>query len=483
MDETPNGDADGTPSADDQALAAAVAVLTPALTHAATHVEMLPRRRDGDTKYVTRPRPATMADVEAHLRGLRTCSSELACADPLQLDGRVTRAVAWDWDDDTDLQALRHAAKRLTGRGWTTLLIRNPVNPHRGHLWVFFVGPVDAAQALSAAEFICPELAACKERFPDPKTSNGGRLRWPGGRYLPVGAPSLPVLVAAGVEAGLPQWVDGTTPAAWALIAASVNPVSLVETAWVAPDARPQPSKLHLALVKSMASPAASPPKVARDSGDTFDFARFNRDNPVEVQIEVNRQGFFAAPWRSERTPSVKLYDDGRWKDYGPDGRYGDAFDLWCALSGHWPDGADKPNRRAALEALGALEPRAALGSTEPPPPPIDVLIAFDDAGAGEECSTVAVVSAPWRPTIKPPDEHFCRDVLPTGKACPACGGVRWRLRETPLSDGQWLWACAGCADRRAAYTAQHTTVPSAPLNIAATHSTITQEDDDEETV
>lgn len=38
---------------------------------------------------------------------------------------------------------------------------------------------------------------------------------------------------------------------------------------------------------------------------------------------------------------------------------------------------------------------------------------------------------------------------------CPACGGTTWRLRETPSSDGQWLWACAACADRLQAYLAQ----------------------------
>lgn len=37
---------------------------------------------------------------------------------------------------------------------------------------------------------------------------------------------------------------------------------------------------------------------------------------------------------------------------FGPDGRGGDAFDLWCALHGHWDKAANKPDHKAALRIL-----------------------------------------------------------------------------------------------------------------------------------
>ncbi len=66
-----------------------------------------------------------------------------------------------------------------------------------------------------------------------------------------------------------------------------------------------------------------------------------------------------------------------------------------------------------------------------------------------------------WRPAPKTPVEHFCDDVIPRGRVCPACGCATWRLRETPQSDGRWLWVCAASMDALAAYTAQH--APAAP--------------------
>lgn len=42
---------------------------------------------------------------------------------------------------------------------------------------------------------------------------------------------------------------------------------------------------------------------------------------------EVGRDRKIFAPWRAESTPSVHIYEDGGWKDYG-DGTSGDIFDL-----------------------------------------------------------------------------------------------------------------------------------------------------------
>ncbi len=133
---------------------------------------------------------------------------------------------------------------------------------------------------------------------------------------------------------------------------------------------------------------------------------------------------------------------------------------------------------------------RIPTGNAVPDPPCRNPTATSDNS----EESTVAAAAPQTNGSLQPcrggygqlqfiPKEQFCHDPLPQDKACPACGGVRWRLRETPASDGRWLWACAACADRLAAYTAQHAfAAPAVLVNIATEHSTRTrsdQEDDD----
>jgi hypothetical protein len=82
-----------------------------------------------------------------------------------------------------------------------------------------------------------------------------------------------------------------------------------------------------------------------------FDFAGFNRDHPIESMVEVGRDGKFKAPWREERTPSVHVYPDGHWFDFGEQ-RWGrDAFDLWCAMNGYWNSGSNRADRKAGVRA------------------------------------------------------------------------------------------------------------------------------------
>ncbi len=335
-------------------LAAAVEVLAPALLVGHDHLRMLPRVAEGDNKYVTVHRAPTATDIADHLCGRRTHGGMLYQAHPLSPGSRMAHAIAYDADDD--FASLCQAAARLVRRGFSPLLVRNPVDATRGHLWIVFDGPFEPARALAVVEHLSPELAATKERFPDPKSSNGGRLRWPGGRYLPIAVTPTPVLVAEGVAWGRPTWHEGTTPEGWAAIAGSVTPVGIIAATWIPAIVRPIPPQ---ALPPH--PPQARRVRVPRPTDDGFDFAAFNAANPIASLVAVDKRGYFKAPWRDERTASVHVYADGqRWKDFGPDKRGGDAFDLWCALHGHWDCSKNRPDLKAAIRALSAGKDGAA---------------------------------------------------------------------------------------------------------------------------
>jgi len=347
----PSGDS---ATGDEDALTAAADVLASALLVADEHLRMLPRTVEGDTKYVTVHRRPTRTDIVDHLSGRRVYGGLLYRPDPIYPGRCLAHAIAYD--SDNDLAALCQAASRLVRRGFHVLLVRNPVDPTRGHLWIFFDGPVEPARALAVVEHLSPELAATRERFPDPKSSNGGRIRWPGGLYLPIAALPTPVLVAAGVAYGRPTWHDGTTPAGWATIAGSVTSAGIITATWISAAVRPTPPQ-----ASTPQTPRTTRVHVPNATEQGFDFAAFNAANPITKLVAVDARGYFKAPWRTERTASVHVYANGqRWKDFGPDGRGGDAFDLWCALHGHWDTATNRPNHKAALRILNPKKDGAA---------------------------------------------------------------------------------------------------------------------------
>jgi len=330
-------------------LEAAVTVLAPVLIHGFSYVQMMPRRADGDTKYVTRHEPLTETVIADHLQGRLTIGNSIFWPDPLTREGRLARAVAWDADEKDDgLRPLLRGAARLKRAGLEPLVVRNKTK-NSGHLWLIFDRPVDPARALAAAEHRAPDLATLREHFPNPKASDGGRLRAPGGQYLPVGKPAVPVQVAIAAEWGMPDWQDGTTSAGWAVIAAAVSRADILEVTFIPPNKRPQQRAVR-PKAEARRLPAAANGEA---SGNVF--ADFNRDHPIETLVELVQKGartFFKAPWRDERTASVILNPDGSWHDFG-DNRHGkDAFDLYCAMNKYWDENANKPDRKAAYRAL-----------------------------------------------------------------------------------------------------------------------------------
>ncbi len=323
-------------------LTSAVAVLTPIVAGCECPVVMQPRKRDDDNKYLSLKRPLMVDDIRAHLQGCTTYGSSLCWPDIGVDSERGARAIAWDADHD--IKPLVTAAIGLARRGLRPLIVRNPAKESSGHLWLLFDEPVDPTAAMAAVEHIAPELRDVPERFPDPTSPHGKRLRLPGGVYLPIGSAPVPVQVAEAPNGGAPTWVDGTTPEAWSIIAGSVSRAAILHATYVPLVARPKRPQPRRLMQKRPA---------LRLVGGENPFERFNAAHSIDSLVEVGRDGTFKAPWRDERTASVHVYPDGHWHDFGPDQRHGkDAFDLWCAIEGHWDTGANRPDRRAALRAL-----------------------------------------------------------------------------------------------------------------------------------
>jgi len=331
----------------------AVATLAPAVTR---HPNAVTMRGIKGQKYVSLGRALTEADLVAHLRGTRTAGAGLLYDTP---DGDRAQAVAWDEDGRFD--RLVRAAARLNNAGLRPLLVRNPVDPGRGHLWLLFTAPCDPAWAIAAAERLAPELRDVGERFPALSEKGGARVRLPGGAYVLPDGTRRPVQVAAGAGEGPRAWLDGTTPAAWALISVALSDPAILGATFVPRAERPRRSaeapavrlKAGLRQVQVQVRPA--------DARGDSPYARFNAEHSIEDMVDVGRDHTFVAPWRQEKTASVHVYDDGHWHDFGPDRRHGrDAFDLWCALNGYWDVATNRPDRRAALRALRTRRGREA---------------------------------------------------------------------------------------------------------------------------
>ncbi len=335
-----------------EALAAALRVVVPAVLPYPNHIVM---KGQPGLKYLTEEGPLTGDLLAAHFLGTATYGAGLCWPDPAMKSGRAALAIAWDSDDE--LGRLIRGANLLRRRGLAPLVVKNPSKPNSGHLWLFFDAPVDPTDALARAEQIAPCLRAPEvpERFPSPTTTGekapGGRIRLPGGRYLTAGAPAVNVLVALAPEIGAPAWLDGTTPEGWAAIAGAVTHAPDLLVTWVDPAHRPRAPK-----APPVQERALSVAQAAGGSG-TF-FKTFNAQNRISEMVRVNRRGFFKSPWHTDTEPSCKVSPGGLWCDYSRDKKGGDAFDLWCALHGFWPDKAERPDRKAAYAFLCPPEPK-----------------------------------------------------------------------------------------------------------------------------
>jgi len=333
---------------DEQSLAAAVATLLPGLRlFQKDHIVM--QNQSENDKYVTRKGPLTATDIKRHLLCEIAVGAGLFQCSP---DGeRQAQCFAWDTDDDLPL--LLRSADLLRARGLYPIIDGNPSDAKRGHLWLLFNRPLNAAHAIAGIEAIALELATLAERFPNPGAKNGQRIRIPGGGYVEKGFGTIPIPVPflSSIVNGVPQWVAGNTPAAWRIIAASVSDASLLPLA--SPSSSPESEMRQETPTLPSTRSQAKPIRATDAFTGGFDYRRFNNEHPIEHQVEIGRDNKFLASWRNERTASVTFYPkDGHWWDYGRNGRNGrDAWGLWCAINGYWDEANNKPDHKAGRAA------------------------------------------------------------------------------------------------------------------------------------
>lgn len=111
----------------------------------------------------------------------------------------------------------------------------------------------------------------------------------------------------------------------------------------------------------------------------TVNIESVRANNPLESVVQrftglVPERHKILAPWRDERTPSVHIYDNGKFHDYGGDGWHGDVIDfVGYYLFGHNYD--PDVHFLEVVDRLGALDVRPlpqAPARPKPQPAPLN---------------------------------------------------------------------------------------------------------------
>ncbi len=202
---------------------------------------------------------------------------------------------------------------------------------NRGHLELYFDTPVNANKAREWCITVCPRLADVEEVYPARDKQNSP-LSWP--LWQRKGNTILPCQAKA-ILPGDPDTVLSVSPterrALARLIMQAVTPGSLI------PD--PDPESTRQAQPENQ--PLAFEPTSLSDADIAkMVIAEFNQNTSWDELIErcggANRNGKFAAVWRDETTPSVKVDADERAAcDYGRIGNYPkkmDKYEMWCLI-------------------------------------------------------------------------------------------------------------------------------------------------------
>jgi hypothetical protein len=321
-----------------------------------SHIQMQP---SGLNKYLTVQRPVTQELARKHILGEICLGASL-----VRVDG-ATHANCWDADDELGWEVLLAAADALYLSGAIPVLERSPSEDHfgGGHLWLFYDKAVDPGSAKATAVKHAPELAKIKETWPG---GGKGSVRLPGGRYRRGKVDEWPKVShvagpeVSGLEA-LRLISRSLTKASWV-----TEPAQLVhqdregqarEVATISPRPKGFPASWQGHEIPPPGAPHVEPialqdPRWQAEYGDRsstlwFCFTAtqlaewYGQHIRLQDILRVEDNGYGRADWRDERTPSVKLYPDGTWTDYGagghrPNGKRdsGDALELLCRAKG-----------------------------------------------------------------------------------------------------------------------------------------------------
>lgn len=332
------------------------------------HIEMQPR---GEDKYQWRFGRVTSGLTARHLQRTLTIGATLA-----RTDG-TTYGLCFDADTGETWALLQQATRALGEAGAAAVLERSPAG-RGGHLWLFFVEPVNAEAARATVLTHAPQLSSLDEHWPRPTQG----LRLPAGRYRRPGVDAWCEMALAGAD----EWYTGL--AAMQLVLAARMPASWVQALPTElPDVAREDGSSPPAFLanistynqrggatdrqdaaratgapRSSVSPDSPPddtppqfpeafsdPQCRAKCGDTAWFAFtpqqvaawFNEQHSCRDLLPREANGYGLATWRGERTASVYYTPEGGWVDYGAGGRRddgkpdaGDAFELFCRITG-----------------------------------------------------------------------------------------------------------------------------------------------------
>jgi transcription initiation factor TFIIIB Brf1 subunit/transcription initiation factor TFIIB len=342
------------------------------------HIEMSDR---GPKKYYDVHRTITVQDTRAHLQGWKTTG---AC---LRHPGGMTRALCYDADTPQDWQTLQTAARFLTYGDFCPLLEPSPVQDDEhaggGHLWIIFTDLVKASWAHQRALQYAPMLQAIKETWPSPSNH---KIRLLGGKY---------------VKPGFAQWcslsdahgkllaTDGQGVAR--ILLDSQTPTEIIPEYPEPEDVGQRPGSDSDHQAHSCSAQNRTEMCDERQPGVDqrwqhkysqhlwFRFtpaqlaAWYNESHKVENILPPEKNGMGLASWRSERTASVGLREEG-WADFGASARRadgkqdgGDALELTVRVNDEpKPQVMREIARQLVSQARQGLESAAHCGKQPP---------------------------------------------------------------------------------------------------------------------
>lgn len=329
------------------------------------------RKRDGTLypetqKYITVHYPLDRIVTLSHLRGQQTIGATL------QYDDDQARGICADGDDAAMFTRLQSAAVKLAAAGYMPLLEASPAQDSHaggGHLWILFDRLVHARAAWAHILTLAPELEVIKERWPSNK-----RVRLPGGFYKrPAGKdedtgqdwPSVAAWCTLTSVATGDTARNGIKAAR--LMLHNLTPASVVPD--LPPEHKPNPMPPALNRGKEADMRAGDvdqrwQQKYGESNGFQVRFTAqqlieaFNASHTLEEIHPLTTKTHARAIWRGEKDASVLYNDNGTWYDYGQHGTYpqhGDAFELWCLVTG-------KTKHQALIELGKAAAQRGLSG-------------------------------------------------------------------------------------------------------------------------
>jgi len=301
-----------------QLLADACALLVEIAGPHEQHAEM----NQPGKKYGPVYHPLALVDARAHLLRKSTRAAWIARPDGL------TRALCFDGDNQVGGQQLRDAAQLLYDAGYLPLWEPSPARDEHqggGHLWIIYMGLVDARCALRHVREVAPMLASGFECWPGERRN----VRLPGGVYVTPDFREVCPLYDCG------QLV-ATTPREVADALLTYQTPTVLVPAYP-PDPAPEVKKpvSRPAPIQSLASGAAG--EVSFTTGQLA--AWFNARNRLEdilTPAEYSPRPRAFPTWREHgKKPNVVYYrDTNTWCDFGDGNRAGDALDLYVLVSG-----------------------------------------------------------------------------------------------------------------------------------------------------